>query len=129
MGDSETLTILVVDDDPTGRLLTVELLRKRFPQAEMLEEESAVAALVHVQTRRLELIVSDNSMMELSGLSFIRKIRQVDPRVPIILHTASHELKQEAMRAGATAFVPSNEAHRLAEVAEAVLRATDTASR
>ncbi len=83
--DPATSCVLLVDDNP--------LLLKCFKRAlenrdlSVVTCTSARAALDHVATGRVEVVISDISMPEMSGLELLRRAHRLDPDLPVILLT------------------------------------------
>ncbi|GMV44120.1 MAG: hypothetical protein AMXMBFR64_58360 [Myxococcales bacterium] len=81
-GGSETL--LVVEDDPQVRLLTVRALAEhgyRMLEASGVEEALAIT-LAHPTT--IDLVVSDLVMPDTSGPEMVRRIRDLRPNVRVL---------------------------------------------
>jgi DNA-binding NtrC family response regulator len=82
-------TCLVVDDDPSLRAYLKLILARRYFQA--LEAEDGVEGLHLVQElgETVELVVSDIEMPGGDGLTFAHAVRDVLPRMPIVLISAA----------------------------------------
>jgi CheY-like chemotaxis protein len=78
-------TILVVEDDPLGRYLICEVLRRQGYQIE--EARDGAEALEVVRTKRIDLIITDLVMPKLNGFKFVEQVHLIDPRMPIIFIT------------------------------------------
>jgi CheY-like chemotaxis protein len=100
--------ILVVDDDELVLIALTELLRPRG--YEVATALSGSAALELLCRDRVDLIILDVIMPEMSGLEVCRKIRAMETYqdVPIMMLTAksADEDKQPGMEAGANLFLP-----------------------
>ncbi len=80
-------TILVVDDDPGNRRLYSEILRQLGH--EVIERADAPSAMVTVREgARIDLVITDYRMPDMSGLELITALRQVLPSIPVIMITA-----------------------------------------
>jgi CheY-like chemotaxis protein len=77
--------ILVVEDDPRGRYLICEVLRREGYQVE--EACDGAEALEVVRTKRVNLVITDLVMPKLNGFKFVEQLRLIDPRMPIIFTT------------------------------------------
>lgn len=80
--------VLVVDDDPSIRLLLVTFLRHRGFQ--MLEARNGREALNEMHTGATDLVIIDLMMPEVSGWDVLHE-RNADPallRIPMIVVTA-----------------------------------------
>jgi len=100
--------ILVVDDDDLVLIALTELLKPKG--YEVMTALSGPAALDLLSRDRVDLIILDIIMPEMSGLEVCRKIRTMETNqdVPIIMLTAksADEDKQQGMDAGANLFLP-----------------------
>ena len=112
-------SILVVDDSEVDRRLVTGLLEVR-PQWKTESAQSGEEALLRMQERLPNLIVSDVQMPEMNGLELVKTVHDHHPRVPIILMTAygSEVLALEALMQGAVSYVPKSQ---LAEKLELVV--------
>ncbi|MBV7538960.1 EAL domain-containing protein [Duganella sp. sic0402] len=124
--------VLVADDDPTMRLLMLEMLAQVGLDA--IEAEDGVKALACYQSVSPDLVLLDVDMPGLDGFTVCREIRRLETHatVPVIMVTGGDELESvtRAYEAGATDFVskPINWpilGHRVLYV----LRASDAISR
>jgi CheY-like chemotaxis protein len=93
------MRVLIVDDDPDIRLMMNVLFRDEGWQT--LEAASAREALELLDANsKVEMMVLDHRMPELTGLELARNLRETMPEQPIILCSAylDPEVEQEAMR-------------------------------
>ena len=102
---AETSSVLVVDDDTAvGRvlaaLLTQDGLRATFV-------ESAEAALLALDKKAFDLVLSDVRMPGMDGLGLLKALRARCPELPVVLLTAHGGVPMavEAMREGAADFL------------------------
>jgi two-component system, cell cycle sensor histidine kinase and response regulator CckA len=77
-------TLLVVDDEPAVRLLACRILREAGYTC--LEAESGLAALGQLQSdgQRLDAMVVDIRLPDLSGLDLVRLARTLRPGTPAL---------------------------------------------
>lgn len=99
--------ILVIDDEPTQRMLSREALEQRGYRVE--EAESGEAGLVLAQELKPALILLDVMMPGMDGFEVCRRIRS-DPdlnRTPVVIVTALEDLEsiEIGFKAGATDFI------------------------
>lgn len=120
-------TVLAIDDDEGGRLLTVLSLEEHgFSVSEADNGEQAIAA---VQTERPDVILLDALMPGLDGFETCRKIRALagTEHLPILMLTGLHDEDSisRAYEAGATDFfVKSDHWALLAQRMRYLLRAS-----
>jgi two-component system response regulator (stage 0 sporulation protein F) len=85
--------ILVVDDEQNIR----ELYREEFE--EMGLEVTAVAnggqALAEMDNAKFDLVTLDMRMPDIDGIETLRKMKEKDNSIPIIICTAYEEYKQD----------------------------------
>jgi CheY-like chemotaxis protein len=91
------LRVLYIEDDELVREITCELL------ADASLEVTAVAtgeeALTCVNTRRFDIMVTDVSLPAMSGLELVRKVKAIDPSMPVIL-ASGYPLDPDQCRLG-----------------------------
>jgi PAS domain S-box-containing protein len=105
--DTEEVAVLCVDDDSQQLELTSTYLQRLDSQLEVLTATDPETALVHVQERPIDCIVSDYKMPEMDGVEFLREVRADYPNLPFILFTGtgSEQVASEAIEAGVTSYV------------------------
>lgn len=94
---------LVVDDE-FGIRHIVKLVLNRM-HIGVLEAETAAEALAVFEETRPDLVLMDLRLPDLSGMELTRRLRQVQPHLPIIFMSASTELGQAAEQSSATAYL------------------------
>ena len=97
--------VLIVDDDRDTRLLLESLLSQDGYACELVPD--AAAAIRSVETRSVDLVVSDVIMDGMSGLDLLDRVKQNHPTLPVVLVTAAGTVPQavEAIRRGAFQYV------------------------
>ena len=116
-------TILVVDDEALIRWSLTERLKSEG--YDVLEAETGRAALEQLP-EGVDLVLLDYRLPDTDGVSVLRKIKEFDQDILVILLTAyaSVETAVEAMKLGAYHF--ANKPFNLDEVAATVERALET---
>jgi DNA-binding NtrC family response regulator len=116
-------TILVVDDEALIRWSLSERLRAE--DYEVLEAETGKAALEKLP-EGVDLVLLDYRLPDTDGVSILRRIKELDQDILVILLTAyaSVETAVEAMKQGAYHF--ANKPFNLDEVVATVERALET---
>lgn len=94
--------ILVVDDERLVRWSVVQRL-----QAEGFETVDAGTMAEALQARAPDAAILDYKLPDGDGISLLRRLRQVDPDLPVVMLTAHKDVGiiVEAMKAGATDYV------------------------
>ena len=116
-------TILVVDDEQLIRWSLTERLRSE--PFEVLEAETGAEALDKLR-EGVDLVLLDYRLPDTDGVTVLRKIKEFDPDILVILLTAyaNVETAVEAMKVGAYHF--ANKPFNLDEVVTTVQRALET---
>jgi CheY-like chemotaxis protein len=82
--------ILVVDDDPNIRRIVTFALTDESPYT-VTPLSSAEAALLHIARHPVDLIFTDLLMPGMSGVDLVRRVRELELMVPVIVFTVSPE--------------------------------------
>lgn len=82
--DIANLSVLVVDDDPTMTTL-IDLLLRSFNIARTETLNEGAAALEHLTTRTVDLLICDLNMPEMDGVQLMNRIASLERRPAIIL--------------------------------------------
>jgi two-component system, NtrC family, response regulator AtoC len=116
-------TVLVVDDEALIRWSLTERLRTEG--FEVLEAETGRKALEQL-TEGVDLVLLDYKLPDTDGVTVLRKIKEFDPDVLVILLTAyaTVDTAVEAMKIGAYHF--ANKPFNLDDVVATVQRALET---
>lgn len=110
--------VLVVDDDrPVGRALQC-VLRKAGYEAETVHDGRL--AWTMVMSKQYDLIISDIAMPGVDGIELLRRVREYELDLPVILMTgaASTDSAIRAVEFGAVAYLdkPLDSEHLIAEI-------------
>jgi len=82
-GSSAGLRILFVEDDPTLRMLTGEVMDELGHQVTLIE--SAEAALEELQKHSFDVLLTDVGLAGMSGLELARQARERYPQVDLVI--------------------------------------------
>ena len=97
--------VLVVDDDPAAvELLQEFLLAKGY---EVLTAGDGAEALRTVKAERPHLLLLDIMMPKMDGLEVLRRLREIDKEVSVIMITSvnEQEIARKAMELGAFDYI------------------------
>ncbi len=98
--------VLLVDDDPSLADLMANQLGELCEDFSIRIETDPNDALEAVETGRIDCVVSDHHMPQMTGLELLRYVREMNPDLPFILFTArgSEEIASDAVSAGVTDY-------------------------
>ncbi len=98
-------SILVVDDDPDV-LEATSLMLAEFGY-EVRSASSAADAIEKLKTDNIDVVVTDIVMPEVSGITLLAKVHDIDPKIPVILMTAYADMEKviDALKMGAFDFI------------------------
>lgn len=114
-----TTSVLVIDDEPESRLvLRMSIATAGPPLRWVGEAGDAFEGMSLWRMLQPDVVVLDQVMPEIDGLTVARAIRDRDPGQTIVLcsATVTPELERRARDIGVRACIPKDELHRLAEV-------------
>ncbi|MGH9237869.1 MAG: response regulator [Vicinamibacterales bacterium] len=106
------MRLLLADDHPVMRRGVAEILRQHFPDAVVDEADSIAQALSLAPHRSWDLVVLDLSLSDGSGLDLLKRLRETQPRVPVLIlsvHTAE-QFARRAIAAGASGYLTKDAA-------------------
>ncbi len=100
------MKILLVDDSRTIRNIQKNVL-KQLGHADIIEAEDGVQALSTFNEQTPDLMLVDWNMPNMDGITLIRKIREVNKTIPIIMCTTEAEKTRvlEAVKAGVNNYI------------------------
>lgn len=102
---ADSLTVLVVDDDPTFRSRLCRAFRDRGCEAH--EADTTEATLQAARTLSPDLVLLDLKMPGLSGLDLIQQIKKLDTTIAVIILTGygSIPTAMQAFKLGADHYL------------------------
>ena len=102
-----TLIILAVDDSPSMREMLAAVLRDSGYH--VVEAEDGVKALELAKTRSIDVVLTDQNMPNMDGLSLVKNLRGLpaykDTPIMMLTTESSAEMKQKGRDAGATGWM------------------------
>ena len=102
-------TIVIVDDQSTGRRLLAELMRQVDSDVRVVDFDDAEHALDWARGEVGDLVLTDYKMPGIDGVEFTRRLRRLDGygEVPVVMITIVEDrsILYEALEAGATDFL------------------------
>jgi CheY-like chemotaxis protein len=118
--------ILVIDDEQSIRDLLDRLLRRKG--YDVVLAESGRKGLELFRRERPDVLVLDLKMPEMDGLTVLRQIRSLDPRMPVIILTGAGtaEAEQQVRALGVTEYVEKEfSLHLLGDALKRLLKTPD----
>jgi CheY-like chemotaxis protein len=91
--------VLFIEDDDLDRQLVLEVLALRGRgRIRVTEAHSFPEGLLHLQSRRFDLILLDTKLSDISALSALRSVGEIAPDTPILPHNPfiTTQLRQAA---------------------------------
>jgi len=109
--DRNEVRVLVVDDDPAVTDILAVYLESNYNELSVTTTNDVETATEWLQTDPFDCIISDLRMPVISGLDFLKVVRQTDPTVPFLLFTGhgSEAVASEAVEHGVTGYVVKSE--------------------
>jgi len=101
------LRILIADDHTVVRKGLRQILLEEFPTAEITETAAAAALFLKVLREDWDVVITDISMPDKSGLEVLQQIRRDHPRLPVLILSAHSEDQYaiRALKAGASGYL------------------------
>ncbi|RME66700.1 MAG: response regulator, partial [Nitrospirae bacterium] len=98
--------VLVVDDDPISRDVIAQIVGA-CGDFSVQTAEDGVDALDKLSFEHFDVILSDIKMPRMDGIEFLKRAKELDPTVPVVMVTALNQIEPavESMRMGASDFL------------------------
>jgi len=130
---NKALRILLIDDNPSDRLLAIRSLKPEFPNLQVEEIKEAEGLAQAVAVGHFELVITDYQLRWTTGIEVLRTIKELYPNCPVIMftNTGSEEIAVEAMKSGLDDYIlkSSKPSMRLPAAVRLVLERAETQRR
>ncbi len=83
------MDLLLVEDNPTDRMLMQVRLRRAFPSAQILVADDQVRLNEHLKRDRCDIVITDYWLGWSDGLSVLQRVRERWPRTRVIMLTGN----------------------------------------
>jgi len=98
---------LLIADDRVRTRRALRAVLTLQPGIELIGEAAdGEEALAEVERLRPDIVILDIRMPRVDGIAATRQIKTRWPKIRVIAHSLAEELSEEALAAGADAFVP-----------------------
>ncbi|HEV3411792.1 MAG TPA: response regulator transcription factor [Puia sp.] len=101
------LRILIADDHTVVRKGLRQILLEEYPSAQITETADAATLFMKVLREEWDVVITDISMPDKSGLEVLQQIRRDHPRLPVLILSAHSEDQYaiRALKAGANGYL------------------------
>ena len=101
------MQLLVIEDNDGDIRLLREMLQEQGLRAEVTSAGNMIDAEKHLGKRDFDIVLLDPGLPDKQGLSSVRRVRSVAPRVPLVVVTGGDDkiLETQSLRAGAQEFL------------------------
>jgi len=130
---TQEVTILIVDDESELRKSVVSILQTAMPGFSFKIAEAATGreAIDQVKASDFDLVLMDVRMPEMDGLEALTQIKELDPRVFVVIMTAHSNLQDAvtAIKGGAYDYVEKPvQPEKLAQIVKKALETQEMVS-
>ncbi len=80
-------TLLIVDDEPLMTELFEKFMSKRGFRVLTAASGAEALRIARAERKRIRLVMTDMTMLEMDGLELAAELRQLMPEVPVVLAT------------------------------------------
>jgi PAS domain S-box-containing protein/putative nucleotidyltransferase with HDIG domain len=110
---SNLKAILVIDDNPDDRALTVRALSLDFPNAQIKQIRSMDDFDAALKEIGFDLVITDYKVHWIDGIEVLHRVKEVNPDCPVIMFTGTgnEEIAVDAMKAGLDDYVIKSPKH------------------
>lgn len=99
------MRVLIVEDDPGIRLFLCRAVEYLIPHARVISQANGRLGRDSFWADPADLVISDHRMPQMTGIDLLYTLRTCS-MVPFILISAESEVKDLALAAGASIFLP-----------------------
>jgi len=114
-GEASALPIraLLVDDNPSDRMLERRLMEKEIPNVSVVEIRSKADLEEHISRGDFDIVVTDYQLIWSNGLEVLKMTKGRYPEKPVIMvtGTGSEEIAVLAMKSGLNDYIIKNGNH------------------
>lgn len=106
-------TIIVIDDNPDDRALTVRALALDFPGVQIKQVRNTEDFEAAMKQSDFDLVITDYKVHWIDGIQVLRRVKEVSPECPVIMFTGTgnEEIAVDAMKAGLDDYVIKSPRH------------------
>ncbi len=110
---SQTIRLLLLDDNPDDRVLAIRQLQREFNDLQVEQIIEAKGFSRALAAGNFDLVITDFQMRWTDGIAVLRAIKARYPDCPVIMftNTGSQEIAVEAMKAGLEDYVLKSPKH------------------
>jgi signal transduction histidine kinase len=121
---ADVLSLLLVEDSADDSALLVRQLQRLWPRIDHHRVQNAAQLQAALDDRPWDIVISDYSLPQFSGLAALALVRQKAGDLPFILvsGTVGEEIAVQAMKAGASDYLFKENLVRLAPAVEREIR-------
>lgn len=87
--------VLVIDDNPVQLSIREAVLRDAGFVVSIATTGPGALALLKTATTPFHVIVTDHVMPKVSGADFVRSLRKIDPRIPVLVVTGMPDIESD----------------------------------
>ncbi|MEX2317293.1 MAG: diguanylate cyclase [Pirellulales bacterium] len=101
------IRVLLVEDDPSSAMLIRKSLGRSSIPFVVEHADRLSAARAYLDENSVDVVLLDLGLPDGAGLESLKRVQEIDERLPIVIHTAdcSEGTALEAMKAGAQDFL------------------------
>ncbi|NJL20415.1 MAG: response regulator [Leptolyngbyaceae cyanobacterium SM1_3_5] len=101
------LRILVIDDNPSDRVLVIRELQRHFDQPQIREIYSSGDLTRAIAQGEFDAVVTDFQLRWTTGIDVLQLIKSRYPRCPVVMftNTGTEEIAVEAMKIGLDDYI------------------------
>jgi len=97
--------VIIADDEVSIRALIVRVVAHTYDGVIISAVSDGLDALAIYQQRGADLVITNQEMLVLSGLSLIERLRVLSTTLPIIMVSAHQSIEPRARAVGVTNFL------------------------
>ena len=91
----ESIHVLVIDDNPVQLSIREAVLRDAGFLVSIATTGPGALALLTAATTPFHVIITDHVMPKVSGADFVRSLRKINPKIPVLVVTGMPDIESD----------------------------------
>jgi len=104
------MKVLIADDHPVVRKGVKQIISDDLNRVEFAEATCAEEVFVNIDEQKWDILILDINLPDMNGLEVLKRLRQTQPKLPVLILTVldENQIAVRVLKAGASGFMTKN---------------------